>query len=126
MTYESFSILFSSFMSHVGPKQNIYLSFYCAKFEDFEVVLSVTGMLVDLFVAIMQVTVSVAIMHLDVSAAIMQMTVSAANMWVTIFIVIMQMGVSVAIMQVIFSAVHYAHDCVYCNYAGDFPLQLCR
>ena len=47
---------------------------------------------------------------------------SAANMWVTIFIVIMQMGVSLAIMQVVFSAVHYAHDCVYCNYAGDFPL----
>ena len=52
----------------------------------------------------------------------MQVTVSAANMWMTIFIVIMQMGVSVAIMQVVFSAVHYAHDCVYCNYAGDFPL----
>ena len=61
----------------------------------------------------MQVTVSVAIMQLDVSAA---------NKWVTIFIVIMQMGVSAAIMQVVFSAVHYAHDCFYCNYAGDFPL----
>ena len=36
------------------------------------------------------------------------------------------MVVSVAIMQVVFSAVHYAHDCVYCNYAGDFPLKLCR
>ena len=46
------------------------------------------------------------------------MTVSAANMWVTIFVVIMQMVVSVAIMQVKFSAVHYAHDCVCCNYAG--------
>ena len=56
----------------------------------------------------------------------MHVTVSAANIWVTIFIVIMQMGVSVAIMQVVFSAVHYAHDCVYCNYAGDFPLYLCR
>ena len=32
------------------------------------------------------------------------------------------MGVSVAIMLVVFSAVHCAHDCVYCNYAGDFPL----
>ena len=52
----------------------------------------------------------------------MQVTVSAANMWVTIFIVIMQMGVSVAIMQVVFSAVHYVHDCVCYNYAGDFPL----
>ena len=30
----------------------------------------------------------------------------------TIFIVIMQMGASVAIMQVVFSAVHYAHDCI--------------
>ena len=49
-------------------------------------------------------------------------TVSAANMWVTIAIVITQMGVSVAIMQVVFSAVDYAHDCVNCNYAGDFPL----
>ena len=52
----------------------------------------------------------------------MQVTVSAANMWVAIFIVIIQMGVSVAIMQVVLSAVHYAHDRVYCNYAGDFPL----
>ena len=47
------------------------------------------------------------------------MTVSAANMWVTIFVVIMQMVVPVAIMQVRFSAVHYAHDCFYCNYAGE-------
>ena len=68
-------------------------------------VLSVTGMLVDL---------SVAIMQLKVSAAHMQVTVSAANMWVTIFIIIMHMG---AIMQVVFSAVHYAHDCFNCNYA---------
>ena len=52
----------------------------------------------------------------------MKVTVSAANIWVTIFIVIMQKGVSVAIMQVVFSAVHYARDCVYCNYAGEFPL----
>ena len=76
-------------------------------------------MLVDLSVTIMQGTVSVAVMQLEDK---MQVTVSAANIWVTIFIVIMQMGVSVAIMQVVFSAVHYAHDCVYCNYAGDFPL----
>ena len=37
----------------------------------------------------------------------------------TVFVVIMQMEVSVAIMQVVFSAVHYAHDCFYCNYAGE-------
>ena len=52
----------------------------------------------------------------------MQVTVSAANMWVTIFIVIMQIGVSVAFMQVVFSAVPYAHDCVYCNYPGGVLL----
>ena len=33
-------------------------------------------------------------------------------MLVTIFIVIMHVGVSVAIMQVVFSARHYAHDCL--------------
>ena len=66
-------------------------------------------MLLDPCITIMQVTVSVAVMQLEVSAA---------NMWVTIFIVIMQMGASVAIMQVVFSELHYAHDCVYCNYAG--------
>ena len=49
----------------------------------------------------------------------MQVTASAAKMWVTIFVVIMQMGVSVAIMQVVFSAVHYALDCFFCNYAGE-------
>ena len=49
----------------------------------------------------------------------MQVTVSAAKMWVTIFVVIMQMGVSIAIRQERFSAVHYIHDCFYCNYAGD-------
>ena len=53
-----------------------------------------------------------------VSVSIVQLEVSAANMWVTIFVLIMQMGVSVAIMQVVFSVVHYAHDCFYCNYAG--------
>ena len=57
--------------------------------------------------------------HLEVFVAHMQVTVSAANMWVTIFVVIMQMEVSVAIMQVVFSAVHYAHDCFHCYYAGD-------
>ena len=49
----------------------------------------VTGMLVDL---------SVAIRQLQVFAAHMQVTVSAVNMWVTIFVVIMQMEVSAAIM----------------------------
>ena len=49
----------------------------------------------------------------------MQVTVSAAKMWLTIFVVMMQMGVSVAIIQVVFSAVHDAHDCFNCNYAGE-------
>ena len=80
-------------------------------YEAFEMVLSVTGMLVDLSVGIMQVTVSVAIMQLEVSAALMQVTVSAANMLV--------MGVYVAIMQMVLSAVDYAHDSLYCNYEGD-------
>ena len=94
----------------------------CCIFAGFQVLLSVTGMLVDLSVTIMQVTVSVAVMQLEVSAAHMQATDSAANMWATIFIVIMKMGVFVAIMTVVFCAVHYAHDCVYCNYVGDSPL----
>ena len=68
----------------------------------------------------MQVTVFVEIMELEVSAALMQVTVSAANMWVTIFIVIMQVGALLQIMQVVFSAVHYAYDCFYCNYTGDW------
>ena len=88
----------------------------CCILAGFQVLLSVTGMLVDLSVTVMQVTVSVAVMQLKVSVAHMQVTVSAANKWLTIFIVI------IAIMQVVFSAVHYAHDCGYCNYAGDFPL----
>ena len=67
------------------------------------ILLSVTGMLVDLCVTIMQVTVSVAVIQLEVSTE---------NMSLTIFIVIMQMGVSVAVMQVVFSAVHYTHDCL--------------
>ena len=69
----------------------------------------VTGMLVDL---------SVAIMQLEVFAAHTQVTVSAANMWVTIFVVIMLMKVSVAIMQVVFFAVHFAHGYFYCIYVG--------
>ena len=78
-----------------------------------------TIMLVDLFVAIMLVTVSVANMQLEVSVAFMQVKICATNMWVTIFIEIKHKGVSVVIMQVVFSAVHYAHDYFYCNYAGD-------
>ena len=78
-----------------------------------------TIMLMDLFVTIMVVTVSVANMQLEVSARSMQVKVCATNMWVTIFIEIKHKGVSVAIMQVVFSAVHYAHDYFYCNYAGE-------
>ena len=59
-----------------------------------QVLLSVTGMLMDLSVTIMQVT----------KQSIMQLEVSAAHI------------------QVVFSAMHYPHGCVYCNYAGDFPL----
>ena len=94
----------------------------CCILAAFQVLLSVTGMLVDLSVTIRQVTVSVAVMQLEVYAAHMQVTVSAVNIWLTIFIVIMQIGVSVTVMQVVFSAVHYAHECVYCNYASDFLL----
>ena len=83
-------------------------------------VIFVTGMLVDLSGAIKQVTASVAIMQLNVFGAHMQVTVSAAKIWLAIFfVVIIQMGVSVAIMPVVFSAVHYVHDCFYCNYAGE-------
>ena len=52
--------------------------------------LSVTGMLVDLSVTIMQVTV--ADMQLEVSTTHMQVTVSSANVWMTVSI--MQMGLS--------------------------------
>ena len=68
--------------------------------------ISVTLMLMNLFVAIKELTVSVAIIQLEVSATLMQVTVSAANMHMTIFIIIMQMGVSGAVMQVVYSAVH--------------------
>ena len=43
----------------------------------------------------------------------MQVEVSVTNMWGKLFVVIMQVGVSVTVMQVVFSAVHYAHDCFY-------------
>ena len=58
-------------------------------------------------------------MLVDLSVAIMQVTVSLAIMWMTIFMVIMQVGVFLAAMLVVFSAMHYAHDCFYCNYVGD-------
>ena len=90
----------------------------CCIFANFQVLLSVTGMLVDISVTIMQVTV--ADMQLEVSTTHMQVTVSSANVWMTVSI--MQMGLSVAVVLVVFSAVHYAYNCVYCNYAGDFPL----
>ena len=82
------------------------------------VVFSAALMFVDLLVAVMKVTVSDPIKQLEVSATPMQVKVSAANMWVPIFIEIMKVGVSVAIMKVVFSAVHYAHDYFYRNYAG--------
>ena len=56
---------------------------------------------------------ALAIMQVTVSVVIIQVRDFAVNKWVTIFIVIMQVGVSVAIMQVVFSAVYYAHDCLY-------------
>ena len=73
----------------------------CCIYADFEVVLSVIVMLVDLCVAIMQ------------------LEVSAANMRVTIFIVIMQIGTSLGIMHLVFSALHFVYHLLYCNYASD-------
>ena len=67
----------------------------------------------------MSVVLSSTIMLVDLFIAFMQIKVSAANMWVTHFFEIMHLRVSIAIMQVVFSAVHYAHDYFYCNYAGD-------
>ena len=58
----------------------------CCILAGFQVLLSVTGMLVDLSVTILQVTVSVAGMQLKISATHMQVPVSAANMWVTILL----------------------------------------
>ena len=98
---------------YIGLNLNV-----CCIYAGFEVVLCVTGMLADHSVAIKQVTLSVEIMQLEVSGAHMQVTVSAANMQMTTFVVIMQMRVSVGIMQVVFSAVHYAHECFYCKYVG--------
>ena len=67
----------------------------------------------------MSVVLSSTIMLVDFFVAFMQVKVSAANMWVTMIFEIMHVGVSVVIVQVVFSAVHYAHDYFYCNYAGD-------
>ena len=67
----------------------------------------------------MSVVLSSTIMLVDLFVAFMQVKVSAANMWVTMIFEIMHVGVSVVIVQVVFSAVHYAHDYFYCNYAGD-------
>ena len=52
---------------------------------------------------------ALAIMQVTVSVVIVQVRVFAMNKWVTI----MQAGFSVAIMPVVFSAVYYAHDCLY-------------
>ena len=85
----------------------------CCIYADLEVVLFVTGMLVDPS-AIVQATVSVEVMLLEVSAAHMQVTVSAAhmqvtvsaaNMWVTFSIVIMQMVLLQCIMHLTVSIV---------------------
>ena len=100
----------------------------CYILAGFQVLLSVTGMFVDL-------SVIIAVMRLrgfwlEVSVRGFCSTYpgdSFCSKYVgDNFNLIMLMGVSGTIMQVVFSAVHYAHDCVYCNYAGDFPLKLCR
>ena len=67
----------------------LYRSQLCSIYAGFEVVLFVTGMLVDISVEIKQVIVSVAITQLEVSGAHMQVANSEANIWVTIFVVIM-------------------------------------
>ena len=49
----------------------------------------------------------------------MQVEVSVTNMWGKLLVAIMQVGVSVTVTEVVFSAVHYAHDCFYCTYTGE-------
>ena len=90
-----------------------YASNVSCIFAGFEVVLSVTEMLVDLSVTTMQVIVSVAIIQLEVSATHMQVTVSAINMWMTIFTEIMQTGVCYNYAGGIFCSAlyNYAHSC---------------
>ena len=63
-------------------------------------ILFVTGMLVDLSVAIKQVTVSIAIMQLEVYGAHMQVTVSASKMSLAIFVVSMQQLFAVLIIMI--------------------------
>ena len=75
------------------------------------VVLSATFMLVDIFIAIIQVTVAAAFMQAGETFCRKYMGNN--------FFEAMQVGVSVAIMQVVFFTVHYAHDYLYCSYAGD-------
>ena len=92
----------------------------CCIHAGFELIFSVTVMLVDLFVAIMLVTVSVTIMQLEVSILLMQVTVSAANIWVKIFSVIMQVGVCYKYAGgIFFSALCTQLFLFYHNYAGD-------
>ena len=55
----------------------------------------------------------------------MQVEVPVTNMWGKLFVVIMQVGVSVTVMQVVFSAVHYAHDCFYCTYTSERFYYMC-
>ena len=67
----------------VGTSEHYAVDNICCIYAGFEVAVFVTGMLVDLSVAIKQVTVSVAIMQLDVFRAHMQVIISAAKMWLT-------------------------------------------
>ena len=75
----------------------------------------------------MQVILSVTVMLVDLSLAIKQVTVSVANIVSSFCSEYMgdnfycnYAGGSLCFnMQVVFSAVHYAHDCFCCSYAGD-------
>ena len=79
--------------------------------------LSVTGMLVDLSLAIMQMT-----FWCNYAVRSFCSTYAGdsfcSNVRVTIFLELYRCE-PVAIMQVVFSVVDYAHDSFYCNYAGD-------
>ena len=79
-------------------------------------VLSVIGMLVDLSVTIMHVTVSVVMIQLEVFTAPVNSFCSkyAADNFYCNYV-----DGSLAVTQVVFSAVHYANECLHCNYAGD-------
>ena len=79
----------------------------CCILASFQVLLSVTGVLVDLSVKIMQVAVSVAVVQLEVSAVHMQVTVSAAYVFDSFYC-------------------NYADRSLRCNYAGGiFCSALC-